>query len=149
LASTTATRLAGPSATKASARSGVSAIPTGWMLSAGTPGTANSIVRFTACVAASITDTVPPTSEETHTSAPSAVNRATRGRLPTSTLATTSLVAVSMKCAMLVVSDVLTSMPPSGLTPIPSGSTPTGISVTIRPDFTSSTETMLSFSLAT
>ena len=35
-----------------------------------------------------------------------------------------------MKCAMLVVSEVLTIILPSGLTPMPSGSTPTGISAT-------------------
>ena len=35
-----------------------------------------------------------------------------------------------MKCAMFVVSDVLTMVLPSGLMPIPSGSTPTGISAT-------------------
>jgi len=39
-------------------------------------------------------------------------------------------VCVSIKCAMFVVSDVLTSTLPSGLRPIPSGSTPTGISAT-------------------
>ncbi len=56
---------------------------------------------------------------------------------------------MSMKCAMLVVSDVLTSSLPSGLTPIPSGSTPTGISPVIRPPGTSRIETRLSFSLET
>jgi hypothetical protein len=54
-----------------------------------------------------------------------------------------------MKWAMLVVSDVFTRTLPSGLMPMPSGSTPTGISVTTRPAAMSSTDTMLSFSLET
>ena len=106
------------------------------------------MVCRTVCAAASITATGPPTSELTQTCAPSAVKRATRGRLPTSTLAIGFCVAVSMKCAMLVVSEVLTSTLPSGLTPMPSGSTPTGISFVTRPAARSRMETMLSFSLA-
>jgi hypothetical protein len=77
------------------------------------------------------------------------VNTAKRGRVPTSTLATTFSVATSMKCAMLVVSDVHSTVLPSGLTAMPSGSTPTGISDTIRPSAISSTETWLLSSLAT
>ena len=57
-------------------------------------------------VAVSITATVPPTSAETQTSEPSGVNWAKRGLVSTSTLAMTSCFAVSMKWAMLVVSDV-------------------------------------------
>ena len=53
---------------------------------------------------------VPPTSDVTQSCLPSAVNSAKRGRLSTSTLATISWVLVSMKCAMFVVSDVLTRM---------------------------------------
>ena len=80
-----------------------------------------------------MTLTVPPISAETQTCAPSAVHSARRGRLSTRTLATTLCVSVSMKCAMLVVSEVLTSHLPSGLMPMPSGSTPTGISPTTSP----------------
>ena len=125
------------------------AMPTGWMLSVGIPGMAKSIVWVTARVAVSMTETVPPTSAETQTSAPSAVNLATRGREPTRTLPTISRVPVSMKWAMLVVSEVLMSSLPSGLTAMPSGSTPTWISLAMRPPGMSMTETMLSFSLET
>ena len=53
--------------------------------------------------------TVPPTSAETQTSLPSGVQGggAQRGRASTSTLASTVPVVVSMKCAMLVVSEVV------------------------------------------
>ena len=85
------------------------------------------------CVVASITLTVPPTSDDTQTYLPSGVQAATRGRLSTSTLATTLSVAVSMKCAMLVVSQVSTTILPSGLVAMPSGSMPTGISPMILP----------------
>ena len=58
------------------------------------------------------------------------------------------LVAVSMKCAMLVVSDVVTRSLPSGLMPMPSGSTPTGISASTVSFSMSTTVTRLSSSLA-
>ena len=62
----------------------------------------------------------------TQTSDPSGLNCANRGRVSTNTLEVISWVSVSMKWAMLVVSDVATTVLPSGLTPMPSGST-TGI----------------------
>ena len=62
----------------------------------------------------------------TQTSDPSGLNCANRGRVSTNTLEVISWVSVSMKWAMLVVSDVATTVLPSGLTPMPSGSTPTG-----------------------
>ena len=94
-------------------------------------------------------DTVPPISDDTHTSELSRLNSAKRGRASTSTLATIWRVAVSMKCAMLVVSDVLIRILPSGLIAMPSGSTPTWMSP-IRARFSRSMMvTVLSFSLAT
>ena len=54
-----------------------------------------------------------------------------------------------MKCAMLVVSDVLTTILPSGLTAMPSGSTPTGISLTTLRVAMSIAVSSASFSLAT
>ena len=60
-----------------------------------------------------------------------------------------SCVSVSMKCAMLVVSEVFTSHLPSWLTPMPSGSTPTGTSAITWRVAMSITVTMLSSSLAT
>src|SRR5215475_1067417 len=72
----TATRLAGPSATKASLRSSVIAIPTGWIASFGTPATAKVMRLTTVCFAASMTLTVPPISAETQNCAPSAVHTA-------------------------------------------------------------------------
>ena len=106
------------------------------------------MVLMTWRVAVSMTLTVPPISAVTQTCLPSAVNSAKRGRESTSTLSTISYVAVSMKCAMLVVSEVFTSILPSGLMPMPSGSTPTGISAIGSPDSTSTIVTMLSSSLA-
>ena len=76
----------------------------------------------------SITLTVPPISADTQISASSLVHSAKRGRWSTRTLSVISCVSVSMKCAMLVVSEVFTTHLPSWLTPMPSGSTPTGIS---------------------
>ena len=52
-------------------------------------------------------------------------------------LATTLFVVQSMRCAMLVVSEVLTSILPSGLTATPSGSTPTGNRVMAEREATS------------
>ena len=52
----------------------------------------------------------------------------------------------SIRCAMLVVSDVLTRILPSGLIAMPSGSTPTGISATTLRVLMSMTVTRLSFS---
>ena len=92
---------------------------------------------------------MPPTSALTQTCDPSGVNSAKRGRVSTSTLLVTSWLSVSMKCAMLVVSEVLTMVLPSGLTAMPSGSTPTGISVFTSLLPTSMAVTRLSFSLAT
>ena len=65
---------------------------------------------------------------DTQSCVPAVLNIATRGRLSTSTLSNVSLVVVSMKCAMFVVSDVLTSTCRPGSSPMPSGSTPTGMS---------------------
>jgi hypothetical protein len=67
----------------------VIAIPTGWIASAGTPGTAKVMRLTISRFAASMTLTVPPISAETQNCAPSAVHSARRGRLSTSTLATT------------------------------------------------------------
>src|SRR5262245_8425318 len=103
------------------------------MASALTPGILKLILASTLRVAGSMTLTVPPISELTQTCVPSAVNSATRGRLSTRTLSMILFDAVSMKCAMLVVSDVATKSLPSGLIPRPSGSTPTGISATTVP----------------
>ena len=96
----------------------------------------------------SITLTVPPISAETNSRLPSGLYSANRGRESTSTLATISKVPVSIRCAMLVVSEVLTTILPSGLTPMPSGSTPTGTSASTCRVSTSTTVTMLSSSLA-
>jgi hypothetical protein len=87
------------------------------------PAILKAIFCLTLRFAGSMMLTVPPTSEETHSSEPSSLNVAKRGRASTSTLATTLRVAVSMKCAMFVVSDVFTRILPSGLIPMPSGST--------------------------
>src|SRR3546814_4049931 len=67
-------------------------------------------------LALSITETVPPISADTQTWLPSGENSAKRGRASTSTLSVIAWLAVSMKCAMLVVSEVFTSTAPSGLT---------------------------------
>ena len=124
-------------------------MPTGWIASPRMPGIANAIFAFTACLTGSMTLTVPPISEETHSSEPSLLNCAKRGRWSTSTLAMTSRDTVSMKCAMLVVSDVLTSTFPSGLSPMPSGSTPTWTSPSRARRSISMIVTVLSFSFAT
>ena len=68
---------------------------------------------------------LPPISDVTHSSDPSDLNSEKRGREPTSRLSTISWLAVSMKCTMLVVSDVQISTLESGLTAMPSGSVPT------------------------
>ena len=107
------------------------------------------ILPVTTCFAGSMIETVPPISEDTHSSEPSCLNSAKRGRASTSTLATIWRVAVSMKCAMLVVSDVLIRILPSGLIVMPSGSTPTWMSPTATRFSRSMTVTVLSFSLAT
>src|SRR3954453_12680872 len=148
-ASTTAMRLAGPSAMKAVLPSLVMPMPTGWIASLRRPGISKVIFPVTVCLTGSITDTVPPISDDTHNSLPSRLNSAKRGRESTSTLATTWRVAVSMKCAMLVVSDVLIRILPSGLTVMPLGSTPTWISPSRVRFWMSMTVTVLSFSLAT
>src|SRR3569833_2327754 len=124
-ASITATRLAGPSATKAVLPSLVMPMPTGWIASLRRPGMANLILPVTSCFAGSMIETVPPISEDTQSSEPSRLNSANRGLGSPSTLATICRVPVSMKCAMLVVSDVQIMVLPSGLTVMPSGSTPT------------------------
>ena len=108
-------------------------MPTGCSSSGRTPATSKPIFFFTFQLAVSITETVPPTSEDTHTSLPSGVNFASRGRVSTSTLATTFWLALSITCAMLVYSEVATVYLESGLTPMPSGSTPTGISAVTSP----------------
>ncbi len=53
-----------------------------------------------------------------------------------------------MTCAMLVLSEVATVNLESGLTPMPSGSTPTGISASTSPLLVSMTVTIESSSLA-
>src|SRR5215470_15386281 len=146
---TTAMRLAGPSATKAVLPSLVMLMPTAWIASLRRPGISNAIFFFTSCLAGSITLTVAPISDDTQTSEPSRLNSAKRGRASTSTLATIRRVCVSMKCAMLVVSDVLTRMRPSGLSPMPSGSTPTCTSPSGTRRSRSMMVTVLSFSFAT
>src|SRR3954453_18320688 len=148
-ASTTATRLAGPNATNAVLASAVMLIPTGWIASLRIPGIANSIFVMTSCLVGSITETVPPISEETHSSELSRLNSANRGRASTSTLATIWREAVSIKCAMLVVSEVLIRIFPSGLIAMPSGSTPTWTSPTRARLSISMIVTVFSFSLAT
>ena len=82
-------------------------------------------------VLASITVTAPPSSEDTQTSLPSCVNAAQRGRGGISTLARFFPLSKEKNCAMLVVSVVLTISCPSGLTAMPSGSTPVGICTSI------------------
>src|SRR5262249_21780559 len=128
--SMTATRLAGPSATNACLALRLMRTPTGWIASALTPGISKVILARIWRVLASITVTLPPISALIQTCDPSGVNSATRARLAARTVATIVWLAVSLKCAMLVVSDVATSSLPSGLMPSPSGSTPTGISAT-------------------
>src|SRR3981189_2063971 len=147
--STIAIRLAGPSATKAVLPSLVMPMPTGWIASRRMPGMLKLILPVTTRLAGSITDTVPPISDDTHNSVPSRLNSAKRGRASTSTFATIWRVAVSMKWAMLVVSEVLIKILPSGLMAMPSGSTPTWISPTRARFSRSMTVTVLSFSLAT
>ena len=77
--------------------------------------------------------TVPPISADTHTCLPSCVKLATRGRVSTRMLASTLKVLASMMCAMLVASDVAATILSSGLTDMPSGSTPTSISASTLP----------------
>ncbi len=89
--SITATRLAGPSAAKAVLPSREIRIPTGWIASFGKPGMAKSIFCFTSCFTGSMTLIVPPTSDDTHSSDPSGVNCAKRGRASTRMLATICL----------------------------------------------------------
>ena len=103
-------------------------MPTGWIASRRRPGILNSILPVMTRLAGSMMETVPPISDDTHNSELSRLNSAKRGRASTSTLATIWRVAVSMKCAMLVVSDVLIRILPSGLIAMPSGSTPTWMS---------------------
>src|SRR6476661_10182154 len=147
VASTTAMRLAGPSAMKAVLPSLVIPMPTGWIASRRRPGMLKLILPVMMRLAGSMTDTVPPISDDTHNSEPSGLNSAKRGRESTSTLATTWRVAVSMKCAILVVSDVLIRILPSGLMAMPSGSTPTWTSPRRVRFSTSMMVTVLSFSL--
>ncbi|MNT41965.1 hypothetical protein D3C72_1783580 [compost metagenome] len=123
--------------------------PTGWIDSERKPGTSKVILCFISRLALSIMETVPPISALTQTSELSGVNSANRGRESTRTLWVISLVSVSMKCAILVVSEVLTIVFPSGLMPIPSGSTPTGTSARTCLLSRSMTVTRLSSSLAT
>ena len=91
----------------------------------------------------------PPISEVTHNSDPSVLNAENRGREPTSRLPTIWRLVVSMKCTMLVVSDVHISVLESGLTAMPSGSMPTDTSPIEARFSRSMTVTIASFSLAT
>src|SRR5262245_32129284 len=145
----TAMRLAGPSATNPVLPSRVMLIPTAWMASFRSPGISKAIFFFTSCFTGSMMLTVPPISDETQTSEASRLNSAKRGRASTSTLATIRRVSVSMKCAILLVSDVATRVLPSGLRPMPSGSTPTCTSPSGTRRSKSMIVTVLSFSLAT
>src|SRR3990170_7537115 len=129
----TATRLEGPSGTNNSLPSRVKSMPTGCNCSGRTPGTSKVIFLVTFQVLGSITETVPPTSDDTHSSLLSALNLASRGRESTSTLAISLCVELSMTCAMLVDSEVATVYLPSLLTVMPSGSTPTGTSASTSP----------------
>src|SRR5680860_519704 len=104
----TATRLDGPSGENTSLPSRTKSMPTGCNCSGRTPGTSKVIFLVTFQVLGSMTEMVPPTSDETHSSLPSAVNLASRGRESTSTLAISLWVALSMTCAMLVLSEVAT-----------------------------------------
>src|SRR3984957_2461242 len=70
-ASMTAPRLAGPVATNASLPSALKRMPTGWICSFASPGTSNVIFCLTTCLTGSMTLTVPPTSDVTHSSEPS------------------------------------------------------------------------------
>src|SRR5262245_31358630 len=76
VALTTATRLAGPSATKAVLPSRVMRMPTGWIASFRNPGISNAIFFFTSNFCGSMTVTVPPISDDTQTSEPSRLNSA-------------------------------------------------------------------------
>src|SRR5271163_675068 len=147
--SMTATRLAGPSATKPSLPSEVNLIPTGWISSLRNPGTSKPIVWVTAFLTGSMTETLPPTSDDTQSSDPSGVNSAKRGRGGTRMLATIFFAGQSMRWAMLVVSEVFTTIAPSGLTATPSGSTPTGNWTIALRVLTSMAVSSASFSLAT
>ena len=91
----------------------------------------------------------PPISELTHSSDPSVLNAEKRGREPTSRLPVISRLVVSMKCTMLVVSEVHISTFESGLTAMPSGSMPTETSPIAARFSRSITVTIASFSLAT
>ena len=71
-------------------------MPTGWMASLRKPGISNVIFFVTSRLTGSITETVPPISDDTHTSELSRLNSAKRGRESTSTLATILCVDVSM-----------------------------------------------------
>src|SRR5271165_997473 len=147
--SITATRLAGPSATKPSLPSDVKRMPTGWIASLRSPGTSKAIVCVIVFFTGSITETLPPTSDDTQSSEPSGLNSAKRGRDGTRMLATTLRFGQSTRCVMLVVSEVLTTIVPSGLTATPSGSTPTGTCATAFRVATSMAVSSASFSLAT
>src|SRR6267154_3003448 len=84
--STTAMRLAGPSAMKAVLPSLVMPMPTGWIASRRKPGMLKVILTVTVRLTGSTIDTVPPISDATHNSEPSGSNSAKRGRASTSTL---------------------------------------------------------------
>src|SRR5262249_14574668 len=88
VASTMATRLAGPSATKAVLPSLVMPMPTGWIASRRRPGISKLILPVTTCLTGSMIDTEPPISDDTHNSEPSGLNSAKRGLASTSTLPT-------------------------------------------------------------
>lgn len=77
------------------------------------------------------TATVARISDDTHSHRPSRENTASRGRVPTITLSTSTRSRASMKCTRLAVSDVQITHLPSGLVAMPSGSAPTATSATI------------------
>src|ERR1700722_17447750 len=147
--STTATRLAGPRSTKPSLPSLVMLMPTGWIASDRSPGISNLTVCLICRVTGSTIVRAPPISEVTHNSEPSDLNAENPGREPTSRLATNSRLVVSMKCTMLVVSDVQIRTLESGLTVMPSGSMPTDTSPRAARFSRRMTVTIASFSLAT
>ncbi len=147
--STTATRLAGPRSMKPSLPSLVMLMPTGWMASDRSPGISKVTVCLSFRVAGSMIARLPPISDVTHNSEPSALNAENRGREPTKRLPTIPRLAVSIKCTMLVVSDVHIRILESGLTAMPSGSMPTDTSPMDARFSRSITVTIASFSLAT
>ena len=145
---TTATWFEGPRATKARFSSGVNSKPTGCTRSGRTPLTSKPISASFDWSLTLKTVIVPPISELTQSSWPSLTNSACRGRDATRVLAKSLFVSVSIQCAMLVVSEVVMAILPSGETAMPSGSMPTLIWATTFRVSVSTTVVTASSSLA-